>query len=93
MTVRDARGVEIKPGDVAVYVSGGRYTHRFVVRVAEIKRRVRLDRVDRLGRPFVDEDPHGREWVDGGSLFVVDQLPHAEGRLNAVHFGRVVDGG
>jgi len=87
LTVYDARGAEIFPGDIAIYVSGGRYTSRHVVRVAETRAQVRIDRIDNLGRQPYDEHQEalnwGRpQWVGGGSLFVVTGLPYVEHRLN-----------
>lgn len=80
-SVRDARGAEIKPGDVVVYVSGGRYVSRLTGRVAEVRKRVRLDRVDMLGRPY-DGGKEERRWIEPSSCFVVEWLPEVDDRLN-----------
>jgi hypothetical protein len=83
VTARDRRGVELKAGDLAVHASSGRYGAYDVVRVAEIRQRVRVEAIDYLsaGRPSVYEPPTPT-WLDPSTLIVVERLPHVEGRLN-----------
>lgn len=85
MPAYDARGHEIQVGDIAVYVSGGRYTERWVVRVSEVRTKVQVDRVDKLGGTYKDTEPTGWPlpgWLNGHSLFVVESLPAIPSRLN-----------
>ena len=85
MTAYDARGHEIQVGDIAVYVSGGRYTDRWVVRVSEVRSKVRVDRVDMLHGVYRDAEPTDSQapgWLNGHALFVVDSLPVIPSRLN-----------
>jgi hypothetical protein len=81
VSVVDRRGVELKVGQVAVHATGGRYGSYDVVRVAELRKRVRVDRIDYLGRGAVHE-PAAAQWLEAGTLIVVDRLPYVEGRLN-----------
>ena len=87
----DARGAEINPGDIAIYVSAGRYTERIVVRVERTTdTRVWIDRLDPLDsrKPFEDTEKPSRDyrnesrWVNASSCFVVERLPFVEDRLN-----------
>jgi hypothetical protein len=80
----DARGAEILVGDTVVYVSGGRYVSRGVARVEKVHaKKVAIVAYDSL-RGVYGERPYSSspQLVNGDVCFVVDKLPHVEGRLN-----------
>jgi len=66
----DLRGVEIQPGDAAVYSSTGRYAFHAVVQVLEVKRRVRV-RVIQASRA---EHNNAELWASPFSLVLVESF-------------------
>lgn len=59
-------------------------TRGFLVgRVAEVRTKVLVDRVDHMGRAeYVDRYPSGNIWLNADTCVVVQCLPRVAGRLN-----------
>lgn len=63
--MNDFLGQPIEAGDLAVYVSSGRYTQRMAVKVVEVRKRVKL-------RALLGDGVTGDEfWADSSSIAVV----------------------
>lgn len=68
---KDFLGAEVEVGDIAVYVTTGRYTTRAIVEVLEVKKKVKVMKIrqDRKDGGIAEEF-----WADASSLFLVTEF-------------------
>lgn len=70
---KDALGAEVEVGDLAIYVTSGRYTTRGVVRVIGVQTRARVRWV-LADRQLYASDKEAGILVSTSSLFIVEKF-------------------
>lgn len=72
---KDFRGQELEVGDIVVYVSSGRYTDRIIGQVIDLKKKVKLQRVNRKTlQPIEDTNELYYAWVEPENCFAVSKF-------------------
>lgn len=69
--VSDLLGAPIEAGDLAVYVTTGRYASRGVVQVLQVKKRVQVIWLKKDRRSYGAEEPF---YVEGAAIAVVEKF-------------------